>query len=582
MRGEVARGIRLYGEMHRFIPAVASWMGVSLAEVPVNHRPRTRGRSKYGLGRTVRVLLDLFTVRFLHSYGTRPAHLFGLIGLAFGALRRRGPRLPRGPQALLRRGDRRPAAAAARGAPLPDRRHPRELRAHRGAARAHVVREPGQADLRDPGAAQAPLTRVLFLAESFHPVLGGGETHVRRLGSALVAAGDTATVVTRRGEASWPAEEVVDGIRVVRVPSSRTGTDGEVPDDPGGLPGGAPRGATPRRARRPRHAGAGPARARGRARVGPRRRDAAGDERRAERRSLDVGQGLGGRGRRDGSPGRRPPLRNRLAARRRRVRGHVAGHPGRDARGRGPRRAHRASPARGGHGAVPARRPRGAGGAAGPAGPAGRRPRRLRRAGCCAARGSRRSSRRSRGSRRRARTCASSSSGPGRARPSPSRTSLRRRVPGRGLAGRVVFTGRVERVEDTLRAADLFVFPSVFEALGIALVEAAACGLPAVASRTGGIVDVVEDGRSGRLVAPGDAGGPRRGARAPSPRTRPSAPRWAGRRAQIALARFDERDGLDRYRALFREVTPRRASSSRPGRAPRAGGGPPPSPAARA
>ncbi len=86
MRGDVARGIRLYGEMHRFIPAVAAWMGVSLAEVPVNHRPRTRGRSKYGLGRTVRVLLDLFTVRFLHSYGTRPAHLFGLIGLALGGL----------------------------------------------------------------------------------------------------------------------------------------------------------------------------------------------------------------------------------------------------------------------------------------------------------------------------------------------------------------------------------------------------------------------------------------------------------------------------------------------------------------
>ena len=86
MRGDVARGIRLYGEMHRFIPAVASWMGVSLAEVPVNHRPRTRGHSKYGLGRTVRVLLDLFTVKFLLSYGTRPAHLFGLMGLASGGL----------------------------------------------------------------------------------------------------------------------------------------------------------------------------------------------------------------------------------------------------------------------------------------------------------------------------------------------------------------------------------------------------------------------------------------------------------------------------------------------------------------
>jgi glycosyltransferase involved in cell wall biosynthesis len=86
MRGELARGLRLYGEMHRFIPAVASWSGVTLAEVPVNHRPRTRGSSKYGIGRTVRVLLDLFTVKFLISYGTRPAHLFGLMGLGCGAL----------------------------------------------------------------------------------------------------------------------------------------------------------------------------------------------------------------------------------------------------------------------------------------------------------------------------------------------------------------------------------------------------------------------------------------------------------------------------------------------------------------
>ena len=82
MRGDVARGLRLYGEMHRFIPAVASWSGVTFAEVPVNHRPRTRGQSKYGIGRTTRVLLDLFTVKFLASYGTRPAHLFGLLGLA--------------------------------------------------------------------------------------------------------------------------------------------------------------------------------------------------------------------------------------------------------------------------------------------------------------------------------------------------------------------------------------------------------------------------------------------------------------------------------------------------------------------
>jgi glycosyltransferase involved in cell wall biosynthesis len=84
IRSDVVRNLRLYGEMHRFIPAVASWMGVSVAEVPVNHRPRTRGASKYGIGRTVRVLLDLFTVKFLGVYGTRPSHLFGLMGLASG------------------------------------------------------------------------------------------------------------------------------------------------------------------------------------------------------------------------------------------------------------------------------------------------------------------------------------------------------------------------------------------------------------------------------------------------------------------------------------------------------------------
>jgi glycosyltransferase involved in cell wall biosynthesis len=84
MRAEVVQGLRLYGEMHRFIPAIASWMGVSLAELPVHHRARVRGRSKSGIGRTLRVVLDLFTVKFLLSYATRPAHFFGLWGLASG------------------------------------------------------------------------------------------------------------------------------------------------------------------------------------------------------------------------------------------------------------------------------------------------------------------------------------------------------------------------------------------------------------------------------------------------------------------------------------------------------------------
>ncbi len=86
IRGEVVKEMRLYGEMHRFIPAVASWMGVRLAELPVNHRPRTQGSSKYGLGRTARVVLDLFTVKFLGAYGTRPAHLFGFMGLLSGGI----------------------------------------------------------------------------------------------------------------------------------------------------------------------------------------------------------------------------------------------------------------------------------------------------------------------------------------------------------------------------------------------------------------------------------------------------------------------------------------------------------------
>jgi glycosyltransferase involved in cell wall biosynthesis len=80
-RRKVVRGIRLYGEMHRFIPAIASWMGVSIAEMKVNHRPRVAGKSKYGIGRTPRVILDLITVKFLLSYATRPIQIFGQMGI---------------------------------------------------------------------------------------------------------------------------------------------------------------------------------------------------------------------------------------------------------------------------------------------------------------------------------------------------------------------------------------------------------------------------------------------------------------------------------------------------------------------
>jgi glycosyltransferase involved in cell wall biosynthesis len=81
MRKEIAKNLRLYGEMHRFIPAIAYERGATIAELKVNHRPRLRGRSKYGITRTVRVLLDLLTVKFLMSYSTRPSHIFGIVGI---------------------------------------------------------------------------------------------------------------------------------------------------------------------------------------------------------------------------------------------------------------------------------------------------------------------------------------------------------------------------------------------------------------------------------------------------------------------------------------------------------------------
>jgi glycosyltransferase involved in cell wall biosynthesis len=85
-KAEVVKPLRLYGEMHRFIPAIASEMGVTIDEVVVNHRPRVHGTSKYGLSRTVRVVLDLLTVQFMLRYATRPLQIFGLVGLIMGAL----------------------------------------------------------------------------------------------------------------------------------------------------------------------------------------------------------------------------------------------------------------------------------------------------------------------------------------------------------------------------------------------------------------------------------------------------------------------------------------------------------------
>jgi glycosyltransferase involved in cell wall biosynthesis len=85
-RREVIKNLKLYGEMHRFIPAVAKWYGVKIAEVETVHHPRLRGKSKYGISRTVRVVLDLITVKFLLSFSTRPLQFFGPVGIFSGAL----------------------------------------------------------------------------------------------------------------------------------------------------------------------------------------------------------------------------------------------------------------------------------------------------------------------------------------------------------------------------------------------------------------------------------------------------------------------------------------------------------------
>jgi len=85
-RAEVVKSMKLYGEMHRFLPAIAAEQGVEIVEHVVNHRKRVHGKSKYGISRTIRVVLDLMTVKFLSSYSTRPLQMFGGVGFGMGLL----------------------------------------------------------------------------------------------------------------------------------------------------------------------------------------------------------------------------------------------------------------------------------------------------------------------------------------------------------------------------------------------------------------------------------------------------------------------------------------------------------------
>jgi len=399
------------------------------------------------------------------------------------------------------------------------------------------------------------LTAVLFLSESFHPVLGGGEQHVLRLGRALAGSGTATTVVTRRGSARWAAVETIDGIHVVRVGPSGPPRRGKYAMVPAAIAavrrlrarydvlvvrGTRVLGLPALLAARALGKGVvlqaevngemtgevytwGTALDRGWARrtvfagvavrnLLMRDADAFVAMSRAIRdeflgagvppqKVAHIPHGVDTGRFRPATGDERRALRQRLGLP---IDGRIVIYTGRLLRGKGLEAlltAFRliAAAERSAHLVIV---------------------------------------------------------GSGEGHSLSVETELRAAAQAEALAARVTFAGRVEAVEDWLRASDVFAFPSMFEALGIALVEAAACGLPAVASRTGGIVDVVEDGRSGVLVPPGDI--------APLWTalhrlvTEPDLALGMGAAArEVALARFDERDAITAYRALFCEVAGR-------------------------
>jgi glycosyltransferase involved in cell wall biosynthesis len=405
---------------------------------------------------------------------------------------------------------------------------------------------------------------VLFLTESFYPVFGGGEEHIRSLGARLAASGMAATVVTRRGDPSWPAEETREGIRIRRVAPSgpaRTGKYRMVPAAvlalfqerdrfdvlvvrgtrvlglPGLLAGRAlGKGVVLQPELNGELSGEaytwGTRYARGPVaalvRWGTALRNVwfrDGDafvamSERIRQEFLAAGvppekiahlpHGVDTARFRPASPDERVALRRRLGLP---ADALVIAWTGRVLKGKG------LETLLGAFERVAAAEP----GA------------HLLLVG----------------------------SGSGQAL--SIEDELRGRVQASGLRPRVTFAGRVDAVEDWLRASDVFAFPSLVEALGISLIEAAACGLPCVGSRTGGIVDVIEEGRTGLLVPPGDAEALASALRAllSDPGAR-AAMGEAGRR--LGVRRFDVEDSLERYRSLFREVGSRRAWTTGAGR----------------
>jgi glycosyltransferase involved in cell wall biosynthesis len=393
------------------------------------------------------------------------------------------------------------------------------------------------------------VTRVLFLTESFHPVLGGGEGHVRDLSRRLAASGMPATVVTRRGERAWPAEETLDGVRVVRVPPAGPGRTGKYAMVPAallalrreapaydvlvvrgtrvlGLPGlVAARSARKAVVLQPEVNGelTGEVYTWGTALDRPLPRRAIGTAAAARNQILrdadafvamsrlirdemvgagvaqekirHIPHGVDTERFRPATPAERNDLRGRLGLP---YDARIVAFTGRLLRGKGLETLVEAF--------------------------ASQEP----RAHLLIV-------------------------GSGDGQMLSVEGTVRERVARGDLAGRVIMTGRVDNVEDYLRASDIFVFPSVFEGLGLSLIEAQACGLPCIGARTGGIVDVIGDGRTGMLVDPEHAENLAAAMRALLADEAGRVALGAAAR-KGALDRFDVRDSVDRYRALFREL----------------------------
>ncbi len=394
--------------------------------------------------------------------------------------------------------------------------------------------------------------RVLFLTESFHPVLGGGETHIRDLGRRLVASGWQATVLTRRGDAAWPREESLDDIRVRRVPPTGPGRVGKYLMAPGAL------AVLLREGRRfdllvvrgTRVLGL-PGLLAGRVLGKPVIMQA------------EVNGEMSGEIYTWGTPLDRP-LSRRVVGTLTKARNVFM----RDADAfvaMSRRIAAELSQA-----GVPKEKVRFI--------PHGVDTRRFRPATVEEKAGRRRDLGlpasavivvytgrllRGKGLTTLLQAFATQASrnpslhlllvGSGEGQSLSVEDELRLRTRQQGLDSRVTFTGRVADVTPYLGASDVFALPSVFEALGLSLVEAAACGLPCLGSRTGGIVDVIEDGVSGFLLDPGNQGelAEKLAVLTADPGRRQSMGR-SGR--SLVEQRFDVEDGMTRYRALFAEV----------------------------